>query len=148
MNDKKYIFEVLKSAFLMTLVPNILLFLFWKFDTSLTFAPVFTILFNTLILPISLILKLRKINKKHQINLWQLNYIICSICLLVSIFLNLFYWILSIENAGRFYGRHNIDKGTWMVINTEMMIGLGILGVALIYDIIKSIPEKKIKIKE
>jgi hypothetical protein len=34
-----------------------------------------------------------------------------------------------------------------MIINLELMIGLGILGIGLLYDIIKSVPEPKMKLE-
>ena len=53
---------------------------------------------------------------------------------------------LSVEKGNSIYGRHNIDQGTWMIINLELTISLGILCINLIYDIINLIPEKHLKV--
>ena len=147
MNNKKYLFEILKIVLLLTIIPNIFLFVFWKFDEIFSFAPTFTIFFNSIILPIALIITVKNINEKYNKNWWYLNYIIFTLCVLFSIYFNLFNWILSVEKGNGLYGRNNIDKGTWMIINLELMIGLGILGVGLLYDIIKSVPEPKMKLE-
>ena len=146
MNNKKYIFEVLKIGFLWTVIPNLFLFLFWKFDNSFPFASMFSLGFNSLILPIVLLIVLKKINEKYQKNWWYINYIFLSLCVVLSIYLNLFNWILSVEKGNSIYGRHNIDQGTWMIINLELTISLGILCINLIYDIINLIPEKHLKV--
>lgn len=141
MNNKKYFIEILKSVLLCTLIPNIFLFIFWKFDSVFSFAPTLTLIFNSLILPISLIFITKNINEKYSKNWWYLNYVFFVLSALSSIYLNLFYWILSVEKGDGFYGRNNIDNGTWMIINLEKMICLGILGIGLIYEIIKSAPD-------
>lgn len=147
MNNKKYIFEISKTVLFWTIVPNIFLFTFWKFDETFSFAPILTIFFNSIILPIALIITIKNINEKYHKNWWYLNYIIFTLSVLLSIFFNLFNWILSVEKESGFYGRNNIDKGTWMIINLELMIGLGILFMGLIYDIIKSIPKTNINLE-
>jgi hypothetical protein len=146
MNNKKYIFEVLRIGFLWTVIPNLFLFLFWIFDNSFPFASMFSLGFNSLILPIVLLIVLKKINEKYQKNWWYINYIFLSLCVVLSIYLNLFNWILSVEKGNSIYGRHNIDQGTWMIINLELTISLGILCINLIYDIINLIPEKHLKV--
>lgn len=147
MNNKKYIFEISKTVLFWTITPNIFLFIFWKFDETFSFAPTLTIFFNSIILPIALIITVKNINEKYHKNWWYLNYIIFSLSVLLSIFFNLFNWILSVEKESGFYGRNNIDKGTWMIINLELMIGFGILCIGLIYDIIKSIPKTNINLE-
>lgn len=147
MNNKKYIFETSKTVLFWTIIPNIFLFIFWKFDETFSFAPTLTIFFNSIILPIALIISVKNINEKYNKNWWYLNYVIFTLSVLLSIFFNLFNWILSVEKESGFYGRNNIDKGTWMIINLELMIGLGILCIGLIYDIIKSVPKSNINLE-
>ena len=108
----------------------------------------FSLGFNSLILPIALLIVLKKINEKYQKNWWYINYIFLSVCVLLSIYLNLFNWILSVEKGNSIYGRHNIDQGTWMIINLELTISLGILCINLIYDIINLILEKHLKVEK
>ena len=88
-----------------------------------------------MILPIVLLIVLKKINEKYQKNWWYINYIFLSLCVVLSIYLNLFNWILSVEREDSTYGRHNIDNGTWMIINLELTIGFVILGLGLLYFI-------------
>ena len=145
MNNKEYIIDILKSILLWTFIPNVFLFIFWKFDSSFGFVSTLTLIFNSLILPIVLIYTVKNINEKYNKNWWYLNYIFFAFCVLSSIYLNLFNWILSVEKDGGFYGRHNIDSGTWMIINLEKMVSLGILSVGLIYDIVKSISKASYK---
>lgn len=147
MNNKKYIFEISKNVLFWTIIPNIFLFIFWKFDKTFSFAPSLTIFFNSIILPIALIITVKNINEKYHKNWWYLNYIIFTLSVLLSIFFNLYNWILSVEKDSGFYGRNNIDKGTWMIINLELMIGLGILCIGLIYDIIKSVPKTNVNLE-
>ncbi|MBC5836257.1 hypothetical protein G6N05_15430 [Flavobacterium sp. F372] len=147
MNNKKYTFETSKTVLFWTIIPNIFLFIFWKFDETFSFAPTLTIFFNSIILPIALIISVKNINEKYNKNWWYLNYVIFTLSVLLSIFFNLFNWILSVEKENGFYGRNNIDKGTWMIINLELMIGFGILCIGLIYDIIKSVPKSNINLE-
>lgn len=147
MNNKKYIFETSKTVLFWTIIPNIFLFIFWKFDETFSFAPTLTIFFNSIILPIALIISVKNINEKNNKNWWHLNYVIFTLSVLLSIFFNLFNWILSVEKESGFYGRNNIDKGTWMIINLELMIGLGILCIGLIYEIIKSVLKSNINLE-
>jgi hypothetical protein len=147
MNNKKYIFETSKTVLFWTIIPNIFLFIFWKFDETFSFAPTLTIFFNSIILPIALIISVKNINEKYNKNWWHLNYVIFTLSVLLSIFFNLFNWILSVEKESGFYGRNNIDKGTWMIINLELMIGLGILCIGLIYEIIKSVLKSNINLE-
>jgi hypothetical protein len=147
MNNKKYLFEISKNVLFLTIIPNIFLFIFWKFDETFSFAPSLTIFFNSIILPIALIITVKNINEKYHKNWWYLNYIIFTLSVLLSIFFNLFNWILSVEKENGLYGRNNIDKGTWMIINLELMIGLGILSIGLIYDIIKSVPKTNVNLE-
>jgi hypothetical protein len=147
MNNKKYIFEISKTVLFWTIIPNIFLFIFWKFDETFSFAPTLTIFFNSIILPIALIISVKNVNEKYNKNWWYSNYFIFALSVLLSIFFNLFNWILSVEKESGFYGRNNIDKGTWMIINLELMIGLGILCIGLIYDIIKRVPKSNINLE-
>lgn len=132
-DNKKYFIEILKNALKWSIVPNILLSILWKFDTEFTFIPILTIVFNSLILPFSLLISTKSINEKFEKNWWHLNSIIFSILLISSIFFNLMNWILSVEKNNGFYGRHNIDSGTWMLIKLELLIGFGILIIGLFY---------------
>ncbi|MCD8518699.1 MAG: hypothetical protein LRY32_03510 [Flavobacterium sp.] len=50
---------------------------------------------------------------------------------------------MSAERDGGIYGRHNIDNGTWMIINLEMTIGFVILGIGLLYFISLGNPKSK-----
>lgn len=143
MTNKKYVFEILKNILLWTFIPNIFLFLFWKFNTVFIFIPMLTLFFNAIILPVTLILTVKNVNKKYSKNWWYINYLLLVMCVLSSIYINLFNWILCVEKGNEFNAKHAIDKGTWMIINLEIMISLGILGIGLFYDILKSVPEKQ-----
>lgn len=145
MNNKKYIIEILKSVLLCTLIPNIFLFIFWKFDNDFTFIPILTLFFNSIILPFTLIIVAKNVNENHDKNWWYLNYFIFALCVISSIFLNLGNWILSVEKVDGFYGRNNIDSGTWMIINLEIMASMIILGIGLIYEIFKNFSNENIK---
>ena len=145
MNTKKYTFGILKSALFYTLIANLFLFILWKFADVLPFVPIITLIFNTFILPITFVLIMKTSTEKYKKNRLYLNYFVFAVCVLISIFLNLVNWILYVEKTSDFYGRNNIDSGTWMVINLEMMIGLGILGIGLFYTLIKNFPSNSIK---
>lgn len=137
MNSSKYVIAVLKVISFFTLLPNIILFILWQLDDDSGFTSMITLFFNSLILPIVLIFSVKKVNEKFKKNWWYVNYIFFIVFILISIYLNLFFWILAVEKDGGFYGRHNIDSGTWMIINLEKMIAFGIIGLGLIYNIIE-----------
>ena len=75
------------------------------------------------------------LNLSVRSNKTFLNFILFSILLVSSIYLNSLNWILSVEREDSIYGRHNIDNGTWMIINLELTIGFVILGLGLLYFI-------------
>ena len=139
MNSKEYTFEIIKSALWYTLITNILLFILWKFSNIFPFAPTLNLIFNTLILPTTFILIMKNSAQNYKKKLLYLNYFVFALCILASIFLSLITWILDVEKNSGIYGRNNIDSGTWMVINLEMLISLGILGIGLLYEQFKSV---------
>lgn len=145
MNTKKYTFGILKSALFYTLIANLFLFILWKFADVLPFVPIIILIFNTFILPITFVSIMKYSTEKYNKNRLYLNYFVFAVCVLISIFLNLVNWILYVEKTSDFYGRNNIDSGTWMVINLEIMTGLGILGSGLFYTLIKNFPSNSIK---
>ena len=133
--NQAYFIEILKNALKWFAFPNLILFVLWQLESETGFAPSLTLLFNIAVLPLSLLITTKSINKQHQKNWWHLNIILFSILLIASIYLNLLNWILSAERDGGSYGRHNIDNGTWMIINLELTIGFVILGIGLLYFI-------------
>lgn len=133
--NQVYFMEILKNALKWFTFPNLILFVLWQLEDESGFASSLTLLFNIVVLPLSLLVTTKSINEKHQKNWWHLNFILFCILLIASIYLNLLNWILSAERDGGIYGRHNIDNGTWMIINLEMTIGFVILGLGLLYFI-------------
>ena len=133
--NQAYFIEILKNALKWFAFPNLILFVLWQLEDESGFASSLTLLFNIVVLPLSLLVTTKSINQKHQKNWWHLNTILFSILLIASIYLNLLNWILSAERDGGIYGRHNIDNGTWMIINLELTIGFVILGLGLLYFI-------------
>lgn len=133
--NQAYFIEILKNALKWFAFPNLILFILWQLESEGGFAPSLTLLFNIVVLPLSLLVTTKSINEKHQKNWWHLNFILFSILLIASIYLNLLNWILSVEREDSIYGRHNIDNGTWMIINLELTIGFVILGLGLLYFI-------------
>ncbi|CAM3882330.1 hypothetical protein FLJU110815_03605 [Flavobacterium jumunjinense] len=98
----------------------------------------FFFFFNALFHPLLLIIITKNIDKKHAINGWLVKSILFSIICICSIFLGLLYWIINVEKTG-FYGRHNIDKGTWMIINLEMLSTLSILSIYFLINLLNYI---------
>lgn len=141
--NQAYFIEILKNALKWFVFPNLILFILWQLESEGGFAPSLTLLFNIVVLPLSLLVTTKSINEKHQKNWWHLNFILFSILLIASIYLNLLNWILSVEREDSIYGRHNIDQGTWMIINLELTIGFVILGVGLLYFISLGNPKSK-----
>ncbi len=141
--NQAYFIEILKNALKWFVFPNLILFILWQLESETSFTPSLTLLFNIAILPLSLLVTTKSINQKHQKNWWHLNTILFSILLISSIYLNLLNWILSAERDGGNYGRHNIDNGTWMIINLELTIGFVILGIGLLYFISLGNPKSK-----
>jgi hypothetical protein len=133
--NQAYFIEILKNALKWFVFPNLILFVLWQLESESGFASYLTLIFNTVFLPLSFLITTKSINEKHQKNWWHLNFILFSILLIASIYLNLLNWILLVERDGGIYGRHNIDNGTWMIINLELTIGFGILGMGLLYFI-------------
>lgn len=143
--NQAYFIEISKNALKWFVFPNLILFVLWQLEDESGFASSLTLLFNIVVLPLSLLVTTKSINEKHQKNWWHLNFILFSILLIASIYLNLLNWILSAERDGRIYGRHNIDNGTWMIINLEMTIGFVILGIGLLYFISLGNPKNEIQ---
>jgi hypothetical protein len=135
--NNKYIIDVLKAISVFTLFPNVILFIFWQLDDGTGLSSIMSLIFNSLILPLVLIFSVNRVNEKFNKNWWYLNYIIFALCILFSIYLSLFFWILNVEKNGGFYGRHNIDSGTWMIVNLETMIAFGIISLGLMSNIIE-----------
>ena len=133
--NQAYFIEIFKNALKWFVFPNLILFVLWQLESETGFAPSLTLLFNIVVLPLSLLITTKSINEKHLKNWWHLNFILFSILLIASVYLNLLNWILSAERNGGIYGRHNIDNGTWMIINLELTIGFAVLGIGLLYFI-------------
>lgn len=143
--NQTYFIEILKNALKWFAFPNLILFILWQLESESGFASSLTLLFNIVVLPLSLLVTTKSINEKHQKNWWHLNFILFSILLIASIYLNLLNWILLAERDGGIYGRHNIDNGTWMIINLELTIGFVILGIGSLYFISLGNPKNEIQ---
>lgn len=143
--NQTYFIEILKNTLKWFAFPNLILFILWQLESESGFASSLTLLFNIVVLPLSLLVTTKSINEKHQKNWWHLNFILFSILLIASIYLNLLNWILSAERDGGIYGRHNIDNGTWMIINLELTIGFVILGIGSLYFISLGNPKNEIQ---
>ncbi|MES2544430.1 MAG: hypothetical protein V4548_06070 [Bacteroidota bacterium] len=133
-SKKKYIITILKSIVSLTMIPNILILLLWIYKSD--FAGVISAFFNAIILPILLLLSIKIINLKFQTNWWYINYPLILLLVFCSIYINFLGWAFSTESKGGFYGRYNIDKGTWMIIKTEFIFSIGIILASLFYHLI------------
>ena len=120
-----YLFEISTTISKLTLYSNFILFFLWELDFVLV--STISLFFNALFHPLLLIIITKNIDKKYAINGWVVKSILFSIICMSSIFLGLLNWIINLD------GRHNIDNGTWMIINLEMLSALSIL---LIYFLI------------
>jgi len=63
----------------------------------------------------------------------ELFIIIGAVCF--SIYLGFLNWTHWADKTPGGWGSENVDKGTYMIINLELMIGLGIIGFALLIKI-------------
>ncbi len=98
-----------------------------------------TILLNGFVIPISLLIAIKWTNEKFDIDWWILNFalIIGAVCL--SVYLGFLNWAHWADKTPGGWGSDNVDKGTYMILNLELMIGLGVVGIALLLKIITKI---------
>ncbi|HPF11203.1 MAG TPA: hypothetical protein PKW08_08830 [Flavobacteriaceae bacterium] len=118
-------------------LPNLILRPIWSSGTA-----TLTILLNSFIIPISLLLVTKWINEKFEKDWWILKYalIIGAVCL--SVYLGFLNWAHWADKTPVGWGSENVDKGTYMILNLELMVGLGIIGFALLIKIITKITNR------
>ena len=103
------------------------------------------IFLNGFAIPISLLIAIKWINEKFDKDWWVLNFglIIGTVC--SSVYLGFINWAYWADKTPGGWGSDNVDKGTYMILNLELMTGLGIVGIALLIKIITKIKELKSK---
>ena len=143
MNDKfSYITLIILSIIGITLLPNLILKTMWSFEYG---TPMETIVFNGMILPITLLIIVAYFNEKFDMDWWVLNYTLMIGAVLISIYLGFLNWAESAEKIPGGWGRNNIDSGTWMIIKMELKFGIGIIGIALLFKILTKLGKLKRK---
>ncbi|PHR10943.1 MAG: hypothetical protein COA40_12700 [Aequorivita sp.] len=141
MNENfKYLIYIFLTIIGIGILPNLILRPIWSSGIA-----ALTILLNGFLIPISLLRVIKWINKKFDKDWWILNFalIIGTVCL--SVYLGFLNWANWADNTPGGWGSNNVDKGTYMILNLELTIGLGIVGIALLIKIITKIGEWKSK---
>ena len=141
MNENlKYLIYILLVIIGIGILPNLILRPIWTTEMA-----TLTILLNSFVIPISLLFTIKWINEKFDKDWWILNFglLIGVICL--SVYLGFLNWANWTDKTPGGWGSDNVDKGTYMILSLELMIGLGIVGIALLIKIINKIVKLKRK---
>ncbi len=119
------------------IIPNLLLRPFWSSGIAS-----FNMVLNSFIVPITLLILTRWINKKFDRKWWVLNYILMAGIVCLSIYLGFLNWAYWADKTPGGWGSDNVDKGTYMILNLELIIALGIIGFALLIEVLMKIKTK------
>ena len=133
-NNLKYLIYLCIAIIGIGTLPNLILRPIWSSGIA-----ALNILLNSFITPIILLIVTKWINKKFDKDWWILNYLLLIGAVCLSIYLGFLNWTHWADKTPGGWGSENVDKGTYMIINLELMIGLGIIGFALLIKIITKI---------
>lgn len=130
----KYLIYILLALIGIAILPNIALRGVFNHGGG-----VWTILLNAFLIPISLLLTIKWINTTFDKDWWALNFLLIIGAVCASVYLGFLNWAYWADKTPGGWGSTNVDKGTYMVLNLELTIGLGIIGVALAIKIFRKI---------
>lgn len=130
----KYLYLIVLTIVGIGILPNLIL----RFLTFELFAP-FTVLLNSFIIPILLLIIIAMINEKFGKDWWILNFVLISGVICLSVYLGFLNWAHWADKTPGGWGSNNVDKGTKMILNLELQIGLGIVGIVFLFKILSKI---------
>ena len=137
----KYLTYLILITIVIGIIPNLILRPLWLIDSSSGIS-LFTILLNSFLIPISLLISHKFINEKLDKHWWIINFILIIGAVYISIHLGFLNWAYSADQTPGGWGANNVDKGTKMIINLELTIGLGIIAIAFIFKSLEKISNR------
>lgn len=137
----EYLIYILLATVSIGIIPNLILRPFWIQDSS--GAAILSILLNSIIIPLFLLLSVSWINSKFEKDWWILNFVLIIAAVSLSVYMGFLNWAVSGDNIPGSWGINNVDRGTKMILNLELMIGFAIVGVALLFKIFTKIKLKR-----
>jgi len=122
--NNKYFIEICKNLFGYILIPNILFLMlsFLKIEKVSSFSMIYSAIF----LPLLLNYSISQINIRFGLDWWYINYILICISIVLSVFFNFLIWGLVNLFYKEYWNIFNVDSGTWMIVNLQLMVGCGI----------------------
>lgn len=122
--SNKYFIEICKNLFGYILIPNIL-FLTLSF-LKIEIVSSFSMVYSAIFLPLILNYSISQINSRFGKDWWYINYILICISIVLSVFFNFLIWGFVNLFYKEFWNIFNVDNGTWMIVNLQLMVGCGI----------------------
>lgn len=122
--SKKYFTEICKSLFWYILIPNSLFLIASFFKIEIFHS--FSMIYSAILLPLLLNNSISQMNSRFNKDWWYINYILICISIVVSVFLNFLIWGFINLFYKEFWNIFNVDSGTWMIVNLQLMVGCGI----------------------
>ncbi|HET8810453.1 MAG TPA: hypothetical protein VFM65_09350 [Flavobacteriaceae bacterium] len=133
--NSKYLICLILTTIGIGIIPNLVLKPFWSNYEVASL----TIILNSFIIPILLLISIKWINERFDKDWWILNFVLIIEAVCLSVYFGFLNWANWADKTPGGWGSDNVDKGTYMILNLELMIGLGIVGIALIFKIISKI---------
>ncbi len=124
-----YIFKFFICSLGLAIIPQLLMRPIWN-----ELIAVLTLFFNTLILPVSLIVLL---NKNFRNKRTLISYTIIILCVLISIYISLLNYSNSLNTKTEIFLPKNIDTKSLSVVYLEATIAIGIVSIAFFWNWIK-----------
>jgi hypothetical protein len=122
--SNKYFIEICKNSFGYILFPNIL-FLMLSF-LKIEIVSSFSMIYSAIFLPLLLNYSISQINSRFGKDWWYINYILICVSIVLSVFFNFLIWGFVNLFYKEFWNIFNVDNGTWMIVNLQLMVGCGI----------------------
>jgi hypothetical protein len=83
-------------------------------------------IYSAIFLPLLLNYLISQINIRFGKDWWYINYILICISIVLSVFFNFLIWGLVNLFYKEYWNIFNVDSGTWMIVNLQLMVGCGI----------------------
>ena len=122
--SNKYFIEICKNSYGYILFPNIL-FLMLSF-LKIEIVSSFSMIYSAIFLPLLLNYSISQINSRFGKDWWYINYILICVSIVLSVFFNFLIWGFVNLFYKEFWNIFNVDNGTWMIVNLQLMVGCGI----------------------